>query len=169
MLSGKIPPGISTYSTSTSIIVPLDSPAPGESAKIIKKQQLFFSLSSPTVSLIIVKVLGSVKPHPPHWGAGRRFQEAPVTMALKIIQNLNREIFFTKTLDTELSHEANIQNIKKIHYIHIFGLLENKQEECYSDIGFRIGWDQHLQERILKTKFSTKCVLARIFGSRIGL
>ena len=136
MLSGKIPPGISTYSTSTSIIVPLDSPAPGESAKIIKKQQLFFfSLSSPTVSLIIVKVLGSVKPHPPHRGARRRFQEAPVTMALKIIQNLNREIFFTKTLDTELPHEANIQNIKKIHYIHIFGLLENKREECYSDIG----------------------------------
>ena len=56
-------------------------------------------------------------------------------MALEIIQNSNREILFTKTLDTELSHEANIQNIKKVNYIHILGLLENKQEECYSDIG----------------------------------
>ena len=60
-------------------------------------------------------------------------------MALEIIQNSNREIFFTKTLDTELSHEANIQNIKKIHYIHIFGVLENKQEECYSDIAIGSG------------------------------
>ena len=35
MLPGKVPPGVATYSASTPIIVPLDSPAPGVSTNII--------------------------------------------------------------------------------------------------------------------------------------